>query len=167
MDPLVGIVVESWRDLDRVVEGVSAEEVVAQPDGQSSIAWALGHVTEHVDRMINATLRGLPRHPLLGHDSFRIGSEGRADQWEAVVAAAQEVRDAARPYLENLTEADLAERFESPGTITGQLGPVTVRYMLLRIAAHHYFHIGVIACQRDLRGHSVGDYPGLLAEANS
>ncbi len=35
----------------------------------------------------------------------------------------------------------------------------------MRIATHDYFHIGVIACQRDRVGHSVGDYPGLLAGA--
>jgi hypothetical protein len=38
MDPLAGMVVEAWRDFDRVVECVSAEDGVAQPDGQSSIA---------------------------------------------------------------------------------------------------------------------------------
>jgi hypothetical protein len=37
-----------------------------------------------------------------------------------------------------------------------------VHYALLRIAVHHYFHIGVVACQRDRAGEQVGDYPGLL-----
>jgi uncharacterized damage-inducible protein DinB len=166
VNPLAGLVVESWKDFDRVIEGVSGDEAVAQPDGQSSIAWTLGHVTEHVDRMINVALEGGPRHPLLGDDRFRMGSEGRAEDWDEIVAATEEVREAARLRLESLSEHDLGERYEPPGAISGKLGPVTIRYVLLRIATHHYFHIGVIAVQRDLRGVSVGNYPGLLADAN-
>jgi len=155
-------VVESWKDFDRVVEGVSSEEAVANVGGQSSIAWTLGHVSEHVDRMINHALRGRERHPLLGDDRFRMGSSGTANEWDGIRAAASDVRGAARESIEPLDDGDLDVRYEPPGSITRQLGPVSVRYTLLRIAAHHYFHVGVIACQRDLRGHSVGDYPGLL-----
>ena len=46
------------------------------------------------------------------------------------------------------------------------LALVLLGYALVRIGAHHYFHVGVIACQRDLRGEKVGDYPGLLREVN-
>ncbi len=164
--PAAGLVIEAWSDFDRVVDGVSAEEAVRNPEGQSSIAWTLGHVTEHVDRMVNHGLRGRDRHAFLGADRFRMGSAGVADDWDPIVAATKEIRGAALRYLETLTEADLDRRFDSPGAITKRLGPITVRYALYRIAAHHYFHIGVIACQRDLRGESVGDYPGFMTKAN-
>ena len=39
---------------------------------------------------------------------------------------------------------------------------ISPRYALMRISAHHYFHIGEIAWKRDRLGHSVGDYPGRL-----
>jgi uncharacterized damage-inducible protein DinB len=162
MDPIAGLVVEAWQDFDRVIAGASAEEAVANPEGQSSIAWTLGHVTEHVDRMINHALQGLDRHPLLGRDRFRMGSEGKAGEWDEIREAVKEARTSARVYLEALTRDELDVRVEPPGSISRQLGPVTIRYTLFRIAAHHYFHVGVIACQRDLRGESVGDYPGLL-----
>jgi uncharacterized damage-inducible protein DinB len=161
---LAGLVFEAWADFDRVTAGISAEDAVAQPDGQSSIAWALGHVTEHVDRWFNATLQGRDRHALLGADRFRIGSEGKADEWEEILAATDEVREAARPYLEQVMERDLEARFELPGSVMRELGPLTLGYALLRTAAHHYFHVGVIACQRDRMGHSAGDYPGLMRE---
>jgi hypothetical protein len=37
---------------------------------------------------------------------------------------------------------------------------VTLRYTLLRVLAHHYFHIGELASKRAAAGTSVGDYPG-------
>jgi hypothetical protein len=166
MHPLAGLVVEAWKDTDRVVEGVSDEEAALQPEGQSSIAWALGHVTEHVDRLLNHTLQGRDRHRLLGVDRFRMGSEGKAEDWKAIRAAVEEVRDVARPYLEGIIEEDLDVRHDLPGAVSSALGPLTLRYALLRIASHHYFHVGVIACQRDLRGGKVGDYPGLMRDAN-
>ncbi|MFN2543064.1 MAG: DinB family protein [Actinomycetota bacterium] len=166
MNPVAGLVVEAWNDVDRVTDGLAPEDAVANVDGQSSIAWTLGHVTEHLDRMINHSLLGRERHSLLGVDRFRMGSEGVADEWDAIRNATHEVRDGARSYLEGITEEELDRRYEPPGSITKQLGAVTVRYTLLRIASHHYFHVGVIACQRDLRGHSVGDYPGLLDSVN-
>ena len=167
MDGLAGFVLEAWNDFDRVLDGLTAETAVLNPSGQSSAAWALGHVTEHLDRWINHTLRGRDRHPVLGVDRFRMGSEGEADDWDAIRAATEEVRDAARPYVEGVTAGRLDERHEFAGAVSGALGGLTLRYALIRIGAHHYFHIGVIACQRDLRGDGVGDYPGLLRSANS
>ena len=166
MDGLAGLVLEAWDDFDRVLDGLSAEDAGLQPSGQSSAAWALGHVTEHLDRWVNHTLQGHDRHPFLGVDRFRMGSEGAAGEWDAIRDATQEVRDAARPYLEKITSDRLDERHEFAGAVSKALGPLTLRYALIRIGAHHCFHIGVIACQRDLRGDSVGDYPGLLRTCN-
>jgi uncharacterized damage-inducible protein DinB len=165
MNPLAGLVVEAWGDLDRVVDGVSPEAATSNPEGQSSIAWTVGHATEHVDRMINHALLGRDRHPLLGDDRFRMGSEGVAEDWDAIRQAVGNVRATAHTLLARVDDDELDRRFEPPGAITKQLGTVTVRYILLRIATHHYFHVGVIACQRDLRGEKAGDYPGLLRGA--
>jgi hypothetical protein len=164
MDPIAGLLLEAWNDFDRVLDGLSASDAGLQPNGQSSAAWALGHVTEHLDRWINYTLQGRDRHPVLGVDRFRMGSEGAADDWDAIRGATNEVRKAARPYLESITTDRLDERHEFAGSISKVLGPLTLRYALIRIGAHHYFHIGVIACQRDLRGEKVGDYPGLMSD---
>jgi hypothetical protein len=161
---IAGVVLEAWNDFDRVVDGLDDRTASVRLEGQSSIAWALGHVTEHVDRLLNVTLQGRERHPLLGSERFRMGSAGEADDWRAIQAATHEVRDAARQYLEQITDGDLDQRHEFTGRISSELGPLTLRYALLRIGAHHYFHIGVVACQRDRMGHSVGDYPGLMKE---
>ncbi len=42
---------------------------------------------------------------------------------------------------------------------------ITLRYTILRMSAHHYFHIGEISTKRDHLGHSVGDYPGSMLES--
>src|SRR5437870_434369 len=139
MDPLVGLVFEAWDDFDRVLDGLSAEDAGLQPNGQSSAAWALGHVTEHLDRWVNHALQGRDRHPFLGVDRFRMGSEGAADDRQAMRVATQEVRDAARPYLESITSERLDDRHEFAGAVTKALGPLTLRYALIRIGAHHYF----------------------------
>ncbi len=39
-----------------------------------------------------------------------------------------------------------------------------LRHALLRICAHHYFHIGEIATKRSRLGQQVGDYPGPLED---
>src|SRR4030095_5520260 len=107
------------------------------------------------------------RHPVLGNDRFRMGSEGAADDWEAIVAATKEVRERARPFIEQITADRLDERHEFQGAISQELGGLTLRYAMIRIGAHHYLHIGVSACQRDLTADHVGDYPGLLRSANA
>ena len=161
---VVALVLEAWRDLDRVLEGLDAATATEQVGGQSAFGWTLAHVTNQVDSWINVNFQGRPPHPLISAPEFRAGSAGAALDWDAIRAAVDEVRRTARPYLEGLTEHDL----ERIVPYTGALLPLRehglrLRYALVRIAAHHYFHIGVAACQRDRLGHSVGDYPGLLA----
>ena len=160
---LVALVLEAWQDLDRVLEGLDAETATRQPDGQSAFGWTLAHVTNQVDSWINVNFQHQPPHPLIGAPEFRAGSAGAATDWDAIRTGVDDVRRAARPYLEGLTGTDL----ERLVPYTGSLQPLRqhglrLRYALVRIAAHHYFHIGVVACQRDRMGHAVGDYPGLL-----
>lgn len=94
-----------------------------------------------------------------------MGSAGVADDWDLTRAGALEVRGAARPLLESVTDVDLDRWVPYSGSLLAlREHGLTLRYALLRVAAHHYFHIGVIACQRDRAGEQVGDYPGVLRE---
>ena len=162
---LVGLVFEAWNDLDRVLNNLDAVQATDQVDGQSSFAWTFAHVTQQVDSWINVNFQGRASHPFLSSDQFRLGSSGAADNWTAIELAVRDVRVAARHYLERQTENDLNKTIPYLGSIIilRQHG-LNLRYALMRIVAHHYFHIGVIACQRDRLGHQVGDYPGLMAE---
>lgn len=63
---LVALMYESWAGLDRAADGVTAEEATARHDGGSSIAWTLGHVTQHLDSWINVNFQGRPPDPVMG-----------------------------------------------------------------------------------------------------
>jgi hypothetical protein len=160
---LVGLLFEAWKDMDRALAGLDATEAVRSPDGGSSFAWTAGHVANQVDAWINVRFQRREAHELIGRDRFRAGGPGEADDWEAIQAAVREVRDAARDYLVGLTESDLDLVIPYDGSFSRlrETG-LSLRHALLRICAHHYFHIGEIATKRSTLGQRVGDYPGLL-----
>jgi hypothetical protein len=164
LNPLVGLVIEGWDELDRVLDGLEAAGAIRQVDGGSSFAWTLGHVTNQLDSWINVRLQHAAPHPVFEDARWRFGGTGVADNWDEVRRGAVEVRDAARGYLEALDDAALAVESPYAGSLPELAGrQVSIRYTLLRIAAHVYFHIGEIASVRSRRlGQSVGDYPGAL-----
>lgn len=110
---------------------------------------------------------GAPPRPLIGQPTFRIGGTGTAEEeeWPAIQTGVREVRAAAETYLREVGDTALDHRVPYDGSFAPvrQTG-LSLRYALLRISAHHYFHIGEIATKRARLGHDVGDYPGLLAE---
>jgi hypothetical protein len=167
LNPLVGLVIEGWYELDRVLDGLSVEDATQQVDGGSSFAWTLGHLTNQLDTWINVRLQDVPPHPLVEEERWRMGGAGDADNWEEIRAAAVIVRATARPFLERLDDAALAAESPYAGSLPELVGrQVSLRYTLQRIAAHVYFHIGEIASVRSRRlGHHVGDYPGALLQS--
>ena len=162
---LVGLLFESWTDMDRVVKGLTPEDAIEPFDGGSSFAWTSAHVASVVDALVNVRFQGRQRHPLIGQQRFRGGGTGRADDWESIQAGVRDVREAARAYLQDLGDSDLEKSIPYDGSIehlrkTGLI----LRYAIMRTISHHYFHIGEIATKRDRLGHDVGDYPGALTE---
>lgn len=160
---LVGLLFEAWDDLNRVMAGLTPEVAVQRIDGGSSFAWTAGHVTNQLDGWINVRLAGGTPHPLLGDARFRIGGDGAGDDWPAIQAAIQDVRAAAAAFLRDRGEDDLDMVVAYDGSFARlrEVG-LSLRHALLRVSAHHYFHIGEIATKRDRLGHRVGDYPGAL-----
>ncbi len=163
---LVGLLFEAWKDMDRALAGLEPTEAVRSLDGGSSFAWTDAHVANQVDAWINVRFQRREAHELIGQDRFRAGGTGEADDWDAIQAGVGEVRDAARGYLARLAENDLDLVIAYDGSFSRlrETG-LSLRHALLRICAHHYFHIGEIASKRGSLGHDVGDYPGPLDEA--
>lgn len=160
---LVGLLFESWDDLDRVLAGLTPDEAMSNLDGGSAPAWTLAHLTQVVDAWINVRFQKRAPHPLIGQARFGIGSNGVADDWDAIRTGVAEVRQAARAYLEDLDDDDLETTVAYDGSLSHLRGRhVSLRYFLYRIVAHNYFHIGEIAAKRNRLGHDVGDYPGPL-----
>jgi hypothetical protein len=162
---LVGLLFEAWKDMDRVLADLDPEEAVRPLDGGSSIAWTAAHVANQVDAWINVRFQRRPPHELIGQARFRAGGTGTADDWQAIQAGVREVRDAAHRYLEGLSESELDLVIPYDGSLPYlHESGLSLRYALLRICAHHYFHIGEIATKRSALGQRVGDYPGPLEE---
>lgn len=163
---LIGLIYESWKDFDRVLDGLATEQALARQEGESSFAWTLAHVTNHVDRWINVIAQGMLPHPDVGKQGFRFGGSGVAGDWRAVKAAAREVRAAAREYLDDISDADLESVVleDNDPKARPDRRRLKLYSVLLRLSSHYYFHVGEIAAKRDRMGHSVGDYPGGLDE---
>ena len=160
---LAGMVREAWADFDRVVEGLTREDAERRLPNASAVSWTVAHCTHMVDSWLNVSFQGTSPHPSLNGDSLRKGAAGDALDWNEVQVAVEEVRTIARHYLNALAEGDLDAKIEYTGSIEALRSTgFTPRYALMRIAAHHYFHIGEIASARTALGHDVGDYPGLM-----
>ena len=164
---LVGLLVESWKDFDRVVAGLSREDAVKRLGGGSSFAWTLAHATHQVDVWVNVRFAKHSPHAVISRDQFRFGGTGEAENWDEVLKGVQEVRERALAYLADKSDEGLKATVPYTGSHVRlkQLGVLSLRYALYRAVSHHYFHIGEIASKRDGIGHKVGDYPGTLDES--
>lgn len=163
---LVGLLFEAWKDLDRALDGLGPADAVRQFDGGSCFAWTLAHTTQTMDAWINVRFQRHAPHTLIGQRRFGFGGTGAADDWLAIRQGVGEVRDTARAYLQGMgdDDLDLVIPYDGSASFLHQRG-LGLRHALLRLCAHHYFHIGEIAAKRDRLGHQVGDYPGVLEEA--
>jgi uncharacterized damage-inducible protein DinB len=155
---LVALLYQSWDDLDHAVSGLTAEEATARHEGASSIAWTVGHVTHMVDSWLGVTFQGLPPHPLMSDSKFRAGGSGDAKGWPEICAGVNDVRQSARRLLDN--EPDLGRVVPYDGSIAYLRGiGISVRYAVLRIAAHHFVHVGEIVTIRSRMGHAAPEFP--------
>jgi uncharacterized damage-inducible protein DinB len=159
-DKLILLMYESWADLDRAVNGLTPEQATTHHNGGSAIAWTLGHVTNMLDSWINMRFQSLPPHPVISDLRFRTGGSGQAKDWPTILTAVKEVREAARRFLDSAQEPDLHRVIPYDGSIdflrtTG----LSLEYALMRIAAHHYIHMGEIVTIRSRLGHEIEDFP--------
>ena len=159
-DKLIPLMYRAWADIDRAVAGLSAEDATAQREGGSSITWTYGHVAQQVDSWISRKFGGLAPHSVLGQPEFRARGSGSADDWRGIQVAVQEVRDAARKFLDAEPAPDLDRVIQYDGSIEDlRAVGLTLRYALMRISAHHFVHVGEIVTIRSQLGHDVGDFP--------
>jgi uncharacterized damage-inducible protein DinB len=159
-------VFEAWADLDRATADLPPNDAERRIGDASPISWTVAHCTHMVDSWLNVNFQGKEPHPLLYSDNFRKGSTGDPVDWDDVQAAVREVRAAATPYLEAMTHERLYEKHAYTGSIEAlrETG-ISPRFAMMRIAAHHYFHMGEIVAARATLGHDLGDFPGLMLRA--
>lgn len=163
-DKQTGLLYEAWTDLDRVIDGLDTPTATRSLDGGSSIARATAHVTAHLDTWVNVRFAGLSPHPVINDVRFRLNGGGVLEgEWQLIQRSVNEVRESVRHYLNASPAMDSLVPYSGSIELLRESG-ITLRYTILRMSAHHYFHIGEISTKRDRLGHSVGDYPGSLLE---
>lgn len=166
-DQIVSLLLTAWDDLDRAVADVSEADMLRQIDDGSCFAWTLAHVTYGVDSWINRRFQEMPLNPVLSNPRFNYGGDGRADDWPSIRAAVIDARDRLRPFLLNLTDADLDGNRPYDGGHSAFLarGSINLRVAIVQNAIHHVFHLGEIVTKRELMGYDAGDFPGAFSEA--
>lgn len=149
-----------------MIHNLTAEDAGKRHHGGSSFAWTYAHVPNQVDSWVNVRFAGQQPQQFISQGPLPIRWAGDADEWGAIMKAAEEVRAAARTHLHDLSDDDSNATSPYSGSF-GRHGvtEINLRYVIYRAVAHHHFHIGEIASKRDLLGHNVGDYPGPLKEA--
>lgn len=155
---LIALVYAAWDDLERVINGLSVEDAIRTPEGQSAIAWSVAHITNQVDSWLNVRFAGHIPNPILATLALGTGAAGRAGDWDGVLRAMNDAHGAAQAYLQSLPDGALDRRVPYDGgyQLLRQTG-LNLRYALASIVTHHYFHIGEIATKRNQMGHRVGD----------
>ena len=109
---------------------------------------------------INMRFQRLPPHPIIIQPTFRPGGTGEAKDWLTILVAVEEVREAAKRFLDFAQEPDLDRVIPYDGSITFlRTNGLPLHYALMRIAAHHYIHIGEIVTVRSRLGHVIEDFP--------
>src|SRR5439155_17396772 len=94
-------------------------------------------------------MQGLPSHPVISDPMIRTGGGGDAHNWPAILAGMSEVREASKRFLDSKPEPDLDRTIPYDGAID-YLHPIglSLRYALMRVAAHHFVHVGEIVTIR-------------------
>ena len=164
---IAAMVLEAWTDLDQAVADLPPEDAERRIGSASPISWTVAHCTHMVDSWLNVNFQGAEPHPFINGDAFRKGAAGDALDWQDVQLAVEEVRASARQYLESTAEEQLEQRLPYAGSIESlRKSGFSPRYAMMRIAAHHYFHIGEIVAARGSLGHEHrldGAHSGRLA----
>jgi hypothetical protein len=165
----IGMLTAGWRDLDRLLSHVSDAMAVVQPGpGRASVAWTVGHLANQADGWINVRFAAREPHPLLSANRWRMGSDGTADDWAGIQLAVSEVRAASMAFLADVT----ASQLDAPKPYYGSIPDlkertISLRYSIIRVTVHTYYHVGAMASDLVAVGLSVGDYPGSLIEVLS
>jgi hypothetical protein len=162
----VTLLLTAWDDLDRAIDDVSDGDMLRQIDGGSCFAWTIAHVTYGVDSWINRRFQKIPLNPVVMDPRFNFGGDGSADDWTTIRAAVAEVRDSLRPYLLDLTDADLDLTVPYDGSYAAfRERGINLRVAIVQNAIHHVFHLGEIVAKRELMGYNAGSFPGAFGAA--
>jgi uncharacterized damage-inducible protein DinB len=160
---LAALVLDTFVDLERSLEGLGRVEAETRSPGLSSINWTVAHIGQTIDVWLISGVANLPRDSYLSKNEFSKGGSGGGNEWEATRKALSRVLDRSRTFLQTVSQDDLEKQTLYEGSLEPLKGKLVARYYwLARVVAHTYYHIGEITTIRSSGGHKVVDFPSNL-----
>ena len=137
------------RELERVLDGISASDLNREVNGINSIAWMIGHLA-----MQEQSYWLLFRDEELIDKNLKVYGSKVEDGKDAseLIELWKTITERSNAWLETATASDLENTFEKARENTGSL--------LTRVIGHYYFHIGQIATIRKMLGYDVPGFVG-------
>ena len=146
-------------ELQRSLEGVSAEDATRRVMPMNSLSWIVGHLANQENRYWNMLAQNQNLAPGL-NDLVGFGKPGSTPPLEDMWAVWRTVTASADRYLDTLTPAILQTRLERDGKQVDE----SVGTLLMRNIYHYWYHIGESQGIRQALGHK--DLPGFVGDIN-
>ena len=156
--PLVSHLRFARRQWQMGLEGVRAEEAERRFKPINSISWMVGHLAAFEQFVWLRMAQG--REVSQAVKACAFGKPASTPPYDEMVAAHAEITAACDPYLDQLTDADLATFYE----FNGKRAFENIGTFLQRQTWHYWYHLGEAQAVRQLLGHRdlfpfVGDIP--------
>lgn len=135
---------EWWRGL----QGISEEDGARHFGPMNCISWTVGHLAWHEQRYWLHRAQGRLLYPEL-NTLYAYGAPMSTPSFQAMLACWQDVTQAADPYLDGLTTAQLQADLLLDGEPVGQ----SIGSALRRLTYHYWYHTGEVQAIRQMLGH--------------
>ncbi len=150
-EPTVLPIVEQLRftrsEFRRGLRGTPDADGIRKLEPMNSIGWIVAHMAWHEQRYWLTRAQDLTPQPDL-NEIARNGGPATTPPLRPMLSAWKAVTEAADPWLDGLTGADLAEPLRGAGPRR------TIGSALQRVTYHYWFHTGEILAIRQVLGHA-------------
>lgn len=154
--PLVTQIRFCRMEFRRAFDGITDEEAVRRIEPINAMSWMIAHLAWQEQLYWLTRAQGQMLVPEL-NDLAANGGPPSTPPLAFAWAAWEQVTQAADPYLDGLTSADLTQHM----IINGRPHRESTGTMMYRMAYHYYYHIGEAQAVRQLMGHQgVGNFVG-------
>jgi hypothetical protein len=145
-------------ELQRALDGLSAEDACRRVEPMNCISWMIGHLANQENFYWVLWAQGKVLAPDLD-ELVGYGRPASTPPLEEMWAVWQQITTTADIYLDTLNPDMLQNHFEWQGKTTGE----SIGTLLQRAIYHYWYHIGEAMAVRQLLGHSnLPDFVGNL-----
>jgi uncharacterized damage-inducible protein DinB len=138
-------------EFKRGLEGLDHADALKRLMPMNCISWNIGHLAWQEQRYWLTRLQGKALLPEL-NEKFCFGCPALTPPLDEMWAAWRTVVEAADPFLDTLTTADLQQ--EHPIAADGGTFILTAGNLMQRVIYHYWYHIGENLAIRQMLGHA-------------